>query len=71
MHLGKNVLFTGSFRKEMAYFNRMTNSLSSKDPGFGKRNAVLMGRKTYDSIPDKFKPLKGRLNIVLSKNSVM
>lgn len=27
---------------------------------------VIMGRKTYDSLP--FKPLKGRLNIVLSRN---
>ena len=28
--------------------------------------AVLMGRKTYESIPEKFRPLKGRTNIVLT-----
>lgn len=31
-----------------------------------KMNAVIMGRKTYDSIPVKFKPLPKRYNIILS-----
>lgn len=29
---------------------------------------VVMGRKTYESIPEKFRPLPNRLNIVLSRN---
>lgn len=32
-------------------------------------HAVLMGRTTYDSLPDKFKPLPGRLNIVASRTA--
>ncbi|HFQ93832.1 MAG TPA: dihydrofolate reductase [Anaerolineae bacterium] len=28
---------------------------------------VIMGRKTYDSIPPRFKPLKGRHNIILTR----
>ena len=31
-----------------------------------RRNAVIMGRKTWESIPAKFRPLPQRLNIVLS-----
>ena len=31
--------------------------------------SVIMGRKTYDSLPDKFRPLPGRQNIILSRNT--
>ncbi|WP_372656897.1 dihydrofolate reductase [Hydrogenophaga sp.] len=30
---------------------------------------VIMGRKTWDSLPPKFRPLPGRLNIVVSRNA--
>lgn len=29
---------------------------------------VIMGRKTYESLPDRFRPLPGRHNIVLTHN---
>jgi dihydrofolate reductase len=35
------------------------------------RNAVIMGRRTWDGLPEKFKPLPGRLNGVLSKQTGM
>ena len=30
---------------------------------------VIMGRKTWESLPDAFRPLPGRLNIVVSRNA--
>jgi len=30
---------------------------------------VIMGRKTWDSLPTKFKPLPGRRNIVVTRNA--
>jgi dihydrofolate reductase/thymidylate synthase len=32
-------------------------------------NAVVMGRKTWDSIPPKFRPFAGRTNVVLTRNT--
>jgi len=29
---------------------------------------VIMGRKTWDSLPDRFRPLPGRINIVVTRN---
>jgi len=30
---------------------------------------VVMGRKNYDSIPEKYRPLPNRLNVVLTRNA--
>lgn len=46
---------------EMAYFVRVTSAAPA-----GKTNAVVMGRKSWESIPTKFRPLKNRLNVVIS-----
>lgn len=48
----------------MAYFKKLTSQTCSPK----LKNAVIMGRKTFLSIPEKFRPLKGRLNIVLTSN---
>ncbi|EPE33101.1 Dihydrofolate reductase-like protein [Glarea lozoyensis ATCC 20868] len=49
-------------KKEMAYFRRVTLG------GGESQNTVIMGRKTWDSIPPKFRPLKGRRNVVISRS---
>ncbi|CAK7218734.1 hypothetical protein SBRCBS47491_003611 [Sporothrix bragantina] len=61
MGIGANggLPWTG-LRKEMAYFARVTKR--------GDGNVVIMGRKTWDSIPPKFRPLRGRLNVVISRS---
>ncbi|OAQ89290.1 dihydrofolate reductase [Purpureocillium lilacinum] len=55
-------------RKEMQYFARVTTRLPPQAPA-GAVNAVIMGRKTWDSIPPKFRPLKDRLNIVITRSA--
>ena len=33
-----------------------------------KGQIVVMGRKNYDSIPEKYRPLPNRLNVILTRN---
>jgi len=44
--------------EDMAHFKALTLG-----------HTVLMGRKTWDSIPAKFRPLPGRRNLVLSRQA--
>lgn len=49
-------------KKEMKYFKNVTSTTANKS----LKNAVVMGRKTWESIPTKFKPLPERFNVVLT-----
>ncbi|XP_032675586.1 dihydrofolate reductase isoform X1 [Odontomachus brunneus] len=53
-------------KTEMEYFTRMTTKTKDNN----KKNVVLMGRRTWDCLPKKYKPLKDRINIVLTSQSV-
>jgi dihydrofolate reductase/thymidylate synthase len=53
--------------KDMAYFKAVTAQVNEP----GARNAVIMGRKTWESIPAKFRPLAGRLNVILSRSGTL
>jgi len=48
----------------MKFFKTLTSSTQNPE----MRNAVVMGRKTWESIPDKFRPLPNRLNVVLTRD---
>lgn len=48
---------------DMKYFRQLTTS--TRDPL--RRNAVVMGRKTWESLPAKARPLADRLNVLLSR----
>lgn len=58
-----NALPWPMLKEDMQYFKKMTSE--TRTPG--KINAVIMGSKTYLSIPKKFRPLAGRLNVVLTR----
>jgi dihydrofolate reductase/thymidylate synthase len=47
---------------------RHFQAVTTQPPETGGTNAVIMGRKTWDSIPDRFRPLPGRINVVLTRH---
>ena len=56
--IGRNNDLPWRLPDDMTWFRRHT---------MGK--PCLMGRKTYDSLPARFRPLPGRLNIVVTRNT--
>lgn len=58
--------FFFSNRSEMEYFTRMTSNTNDKL----KKNIVIMGRRTWESIPSKYKPLENRINFILSSTQL-
>ncbi len=55
--IGRNNDLPWKLPDDMKYFMETTTG-----------HPVIMGRKNFDSLPPKFKPLKDRLNIVLTRN---
>jgi dihydrofolate reductase len=52
-------------RGDLAHLKQVTTSTR----GDNARNAVIMGRRTWESIPPRFRPLPGRLNLVVSRTA--
>lgn len=61
--IGKNNHIPWHLSGDFKHFAKITKT--AQDPA--KQNAVVMGKNTWDSLPDKYKPLPGRLNVVLVK----
>jgi len=61
--IGKDNSIPWRIKKDMKYFKDKTTNTTDEN----LKNVVIMGRKTWDSFPVKFKPLPGRINIIISK----
>lgn len=55
--LGKNNSLLWHIPEDLKRFKKLTEG-----------HVVIMGRKTYDSLPKKFQPLPNRVNIVVTRN---
>lgn len=55
--IGKDGVMPWHLPEDLAHFKQLTSGCP-----------VIMGRKTWDSLPIKFRPLPGRTNIVITRN---
>ena len=56
--IGKNNAMPWHLPEDLAHFKKLTLG-----------SPVLMGRKTWDSLPPKFRPLPGRSNVVITRQT--
>ncbi|KAG8219794.1 dihydrofolate reductase-like domain-containing protein [Butyriboletus roseoflavus] len=61
--IGRSGTMPWHIPRDLAYFSRVTTNAPAP-----QMNVVFMGRKTWESIPLKFRPLKKRVNVVLSRS---
>lgn len=62
--LGKANTLAWRLKWDMEYFREITTTTLASN----KQNAVIMGRRTWESIPPKFRPLSGRKNYILTRD---
>ncbi|MBA0712068.1 hypothetical protein Golax_011193 [Gossypium laxum] len=62
--IGKDGKLPWKLPSDLKFFKDVTLTTSDS----GKKNAVIMGRKTWESIPLQYRPLPGRLNVVLTRS---
>ena len=55
--IGKNNNLIWNLPKDMKFFMETTTG-----------HPVIMGRKNYESIPKKYRPLKNRVNVIITRN---
>jgi dihydrofolate reductase len=56
--IGRDGGLLGHFSEDMRFFRQATHG-----------HTVIMGRKTWDSVPARFRPLPGRRNIVITRDA--
>lgn len=61
--IGKDNALPWKLPADMRHFKELTSTAEE-----GLWNAVIMGRKTWESIPPRFRPLPDRYNVVLTRD---
>ncbi|KAJ2159530.1 dihydrofolate reductase [Coemansia sp. RSA 552] len=57
--------------QELSYFTRVTKGAAADEklpPAVPQMNACIMGRRSWEAIPPRFRPFAGRYNIVITSN---
>jgi dihydrofolate reductase len=62
--IGKDNQLPWKISGDMSHFRQLTTKVTEAN----RKNIVIMGRKTWQSIPQKFRPLPRRYNIVLTSD---
>lgn len=55
------------WKSDLKNFKEITTQTNDEN----KQNVLIMWRNTWESIPEKFRPFKWRINIVISRNSMI
>ena len=63
-YIGNNGTIPWNIPEDMAHFKELTINKSIEYP----YSIVIMGRKTWESIPEKRRPLTERFNVILSND---
>jgi len=63
--IGKDGKLPWNIPEDMTHFKHITKPKENDNTTF---SIVIMGRKTWDSIPEQFKPLQNRYNVILSND---
>ena len=65
--IGRNGSLLIELKEDLKYFKKLTSECLSTDSKLDY-NVVIMGRKTWYSIPKEYRPLKNRINIILTND---
>ena len=65
--IGKDNKLPWQIKKDLKYFKDITSTVQS-DTKINYINACIMGRKTWESIPENHRPLLNRINIIITQN---
>jgi len=67
--IGKDNKIPWFLRGDLKHFKKITTQVP-EDPYYNYVNMVIMGRNTWESIPENRRPLENRVNVILTRNDL-